>query len=394
MNRGKQILLSLFVLTLIWGVLEGYAKWKFRSNIRELAFEEGDQYYYNELGGARRHIPNKVGKERSWDNQGHVDIAINSLGFRGPETSLEKPRGIKRILFVGDSITLGGRLLEKDIYVNKVEKKLSENYPNQFEVLNAGVGDTGLAEELDFFKKVGINTQPDFVVLCWYLNDGRPTVGFPEEKIYKNLFLKWAHQNQVLKNSYFAGYLYDKFRKFLVKREMINDTRFQWADFYNRGSWRQDPEAFRKLIELAKFDWGDGWNSPSLEGMFKMILEMKSLSEKNLARFALVILPGQAQVYTDIQNSFVYYPQSKMRDFCKSNKIPCLDILPPLLQRRQEQIFYDQCHYTPHGNTIVANLISDFLKTTFSLGPSGNGQSGKSNQNAVSQPAAQTNVPS
>jgi hypothetical protein len=49
-------------------------------------------------------------------------VEINSLGLRGPELLDPKPRGVLRVLFLGDSITYGGgRIPERDLFCHLVE---------------------------------------------------------------------------------------------------------------------------------------------------------------------------------------------------------------------------------------------------------------------------------
>src|SRR5262245_60088130 len=50
-----------------------------------------------------------------------VDYALNSKGLRGRESEYAKPAGTKRIVFVGDSFTLGYSVAEADSFVRVVE---------------------------------------------------------------------------------------------------------------------------------------------------------------------------------------------------------------------------------------------------------------------------------
>src|SRR5215831_18680771 len=39
--------------------------------------------------------------------RGEVEYRVNELGLRGPETTLEKPPGVRRVAVLGDSIAFG-----------------------------------------------------------------------------------------------------------------------------------------------------------------------------------------------------------------------------------------------------------------------------------------------
>jgi hypothetical protein len=38
-----------------------------------------------------------------------------------------------------------------------------------------------------------------------------------------------------------------------------------------------------------------------------------------------------------------------------------LNLLHVLRAKRNQQLFYDNCHYTPDGNSVVAGLIANFI---------------------------------
>lgn len=89
-----------------------------------------------------------------------VDIRINSLGFRGPELSLDN--GIKhRIAVVGDSVALGWGVKESETLSGQLEQRLGPEY----EVINAGVGNMNLAQIVAHWSEVSAKVSVDTVVL-------------------------------------------------------------------------------------------------------------------------------------------------------------------------------------------------------------------------------------
>jgi lysophospholipase L1-like esterase len=91
-------------------------------------------------------------------------IRINSLGLRGPETTLVPH--MPRVLCLGDSFTFGD-------YVND-EETLPAQLGNRFagiaEVLNGGVGGTTIVDQREFLKRY-LSLRPDVVVLVYFDND-------------------------------------------------------------------------------------------------------------------------------------------------------------------------------------------------------------------------------
>jgi len=346
-------------------------RYQFRKNLDALRFSESDLYYYYDSLNYRHHIPNKVGHEHMWNDQGKTEIRINALGFRGREMPVLKPEGTFRILFLGDSITLGGGVPEESIFVDRVGHALGAVTTPRFEVANAGVGGVGLMEEEQTLTTTGMEIQPDLVVLCWYLNDARPPAGFPEEYVYHNPVIKWINEREFLKRSYLVGLVYHSIRTMIVNRHLHqmdkDDLMFQWTDAFVQGKWARDPKAFERLIDLARYDFGDAWNDKSMEWMSRKILELRDYSTGHGARFAVVAFPVQPQAYAIFDSPFIDKPQRQLAAYCGSRGIPFFDLLPVLRERKNELLYFDNCHLTPHGHAVVAGAVLSFLKESGAL---------------------------
>jgi lysophospholipase L1-like esterase len=100
-----------------------------------------------------------------------VEIRTNSLGLRAEKDYiLPKPAHTKRILALGDSITMGWGVEFKDTYASRLEALLNKGSSQRFEVINAGVGNYNSVCELAALKKF-INLEPDLIILGFYIND-------------------------------------------------------------------------------------------------------------------------------------------------------------------------------------------------------------------------------
>ncbi len=99
-----------------------------------------------------------------------VTFAINAAGLRGPEVAREKPAGVQRVLFAGDSFTLGYAVDEDDLFLRLFERALQAS-GHEVEVLNGGTEGYSTDQELLWFEEEGRRFAPDFVVLAPYLND-------------------------------------------------------------------------------------------------------------------------------------------------------------------------------------------------------------------------------
>ena len=101
-----------------------------------------------------------------------VRYRISSLGTRGPElreTAGGAPRPF-RILFLGDSVTMGWGVAEEDAFVHRVAEKL-EAEGKATEVVNGGVLAYGTREEALWLEEIGDKVAPDLVLLGYFPND-------------------------------------------------------------------------------------------------------------------------------------------------------------------------------------------------------------------------------
>jgi len=97
----------------------------------------------------------------------------NSLGFREREFSLAKPDGVYRIAVLGDSLSWGPGVPTAKRFSNLVERFLDEQRgPGpRYEVLNFGLSGMDTEDEVRMLRQLVLKTEPDFVLLQWYVND-------------------------------------------------------------------------------------------------------------------------------------------------------------------------------------------------------------------------------
>lgn len=88
-----------------------------------------------------------------------IEYRINSKGLRDNETNYHKPKGIFRIVLLGDSRTFG-----YGVPVEKHFSKLLEGYFNAVEVINLGVSGFGVDQELLYLRSEGFKYAPDLVI--------------------------------------------------------------------------------------------------------------------------------------------------------------------------------------------------------------------------------------
>ena len=86
----------------------------------------------------------------------------NEFGTHVNDYKIEKDANKKRLLFIGDSVTSRGKIIEA----------LKEKYgTSNYEYWNAGVESFNLVQEVNFYNKFNYKVNPDHVILTFHVND-------------------------------------------------------------------------------------------------------------------------------------------------------------------------------------------------------------------------------
>lgn len=325
--------------------------------------------FYPTEKGVRMRPNTRVHLPRHWISGRSVSIRTNSFGYRNPEIR-EKPNGTLRFLFLGNSITFSGFLPEDETFVRRIEAIAAKNGLS-WETINAGIDGVALKNELALLRESGIATQPDAVVVEFYLNDHRESRG-----LWMPSLPRWIRWSQLANLATVAGIrLVSSFRlgtrignslsyrqhhaRWELWREAF-EKRFETCD----GDYRTSPCAFNRRILWAFKDWGGTWSEGAWDHMLPLFEEMARLSKKHKFALAFVAFPVKHQVEAD----YVYdFPQKKLAATANKLHVPMLDLLPILREQKKvpcDSLFFDQCHLTPVANEIVSNAVFRFLEKT------------------------------
>jgi len=92
--------------------------------------------------------------------------SYNVYGTLPNHYAIDKVPGVQRVLFVGDSVTARGKIIEA------LKRMYGED---RFEYWNAGVESFNTVQEVKFYKKVNYTVRPDHVILTFHMNDFETT---------------------------------------------------------------------------------------------------------------------------------------------------------------------------------------------------------------------------
>ncbi len=324
-RRFAEILFLLFVpLGLFLLVAEGFLRLYLAKNI----FYDVEMSRYavelkvdspNPLVG-HHHRPNAEARLMG------VTVRTNSDGFRDGEYSVA--RGEKRrIVFLGDSLTLAWGVEEERSFEHLLERDLDALTPT--EVINLGVGNYNTTQEVNLFIDKGLKYRPDQVVLFYFINDSEAVPQksrFPGLGNYRVITFYWS-------------------RIKALKARFTESAGFEeyYSELYQEGS--------------------PGWaNSRSA------LLELKELSRQHEFDLKVVLLPElhELQDYTFAREHRL------IGDFLRQNDIPVLDLAPLFQGESDPQSLWvsrDDAHPNARAHQLIATYTLDYLAE--GLGPSG-----------------------
>ncbi|HET6201507.1 MAG TPA: GDSL-type esterase/lipase family protein [Planctomycetota bacterium] len=195
-------------------------------------------------------------------------IGVNSLGFRGPEFTPEKPPGTTRIFCLGESSTFGLYESDEDVWPRRLEERLRARFPDRrFEVVNAGVPGYSSYESLIYLQQEIVNYRPDAVLAYHGWNDAIKlgTIGasgnLPETGILRVRHVeKHGWLRDLLNGSSLFGVLENRVLDPLwVAR---HEGRWFFDRLYDERNVETDLAAFeRNLRAIARFAGDNGFEA-------------------------------------------------------------------------------------------------------------------------------------
>ncbi len=283
--------------------------------------------------------PNGTGKQNFGSNpHGYFDADntltyhINSLGFRGKETTREKIPGTTRIIVLGDSFTFGTGVRAQDTLPAQLEKMLdSGDHAAHAEVLNLGVGGYNTAHETALLANLGLALDPDIVVICYFLNDtnaGGTARAFGRITPEKQLAF-WRRHSRLV------DVIASRFERQRAADQLVRDY-------------------------LAGFDeYSPGW-----EKSRNALRQAQQLSRQHNARLVLAIYP----VLWKLSDDYPFRPIHKtITEFANSIQLPVVDLLPAFHGHNGPELWVhpNNQHPDPEAQGIAARALGDFLLKTY-----------------------------
>ena len=291
---------------------------------------------------------------------------INSLGLRGEEFPIKKPQGEFRVLFVGDSITLGLGLAEDKTYVRLIHPLLATALPTySVRMVNAGCTGYTTWQEADYLENEGLKLSPDLVVLNFCLNDlldvlnteGRLVRGRPWIREYPPL-------NHISGLARMAAHYWDRYRAKQIREHGL------WTNENVFGAPPNEHIGFETFFEETL--------PPRIVTAWNRIFEDLSDFDKACKRagvpWVLLSLPIRIKMPPDAGAKRII---ARLNGWAASKGVPHLDVTEAFVEWADrtktpaETLFNDEVHPSPEGSRIIVEELARFIISEKLLKPAG-----------------------
>ena len=309
-----------------------------------------------------------------------VPVRFNSVGFRGPEWSVEKPPGVRRIAILGDSMVAALGVDEDSTMAQQLEAMLNREHPAiRWEVLNFGVSGASPGQELVLYREVVARYNPDVVVEAFFVgndlaDNSRELSNNP--RIYFDLDDAGnLHQLPLSGGRAALSQFLNRYSRFYVwQRTALNRARCRLSaqlGALDPGQWifckaQQPPEVARAWILSDK-----------------IFQTMREEVEKHGSRLAVVVIPSGPQVYNDAFEDVRRqagemaahfdpdYPDQRLAELCRHAGVPCCTMTADFRaaaggdssESDQQWLFFCEGigHFSDRGNAVAARSVYRFL---------------------------------
>ena len=251
-----------------------------------------------------------------------VEVKLNSLGHRSGELKDPKPKDERRIQVLGSSIALGWGVPADQSFAGRLHNRLNAEKGAQnglhYEVINAGIGNYNAYYAIELFKRQVDATNPDAVVLQYYVNDAEAN---PR-----------GEDSAILKYSLLAAFIYQNVKTLMAVSTKTLDQHYR--DLYA--------------------DDAPGWETAKAS-----IRELKSITDKRGISLVIFLVPE----LHDISDDGPYPPIYRTLDEAfRQIGIPMINPLPRFqaaFGKDPSKSWVDR--NDPHPNAAAHKLLADAL---------------------------------
>jgi lysophospholipase L1-like esterase len=247
-----------------------------------------------------------------------VEVKTNQDGFRDDDYSIARNHK-RRIIFLGDSLTLGWGVRKEEAFEALLERQLDARIPT--EIINFGHGNFNTDQEVGLFLDKGLKYHPDLVVLFYFINDAEPT---PSKS-------KLA----------FLGH--SRFATFIWSRVKAINARFSGGT------------AFEQYYSKLYSDSSPGWLRAK-----SALSELEHICRSNGTQLKVVLLP---ELHAPARYPFLKQ-HAQVAQVLNEANVPYLDLVSKFSGIQNPESLWvapDDAHPNARAHRIIADSTLEFL---------------------------------
>jgi lysophospholipase L1-like esterase len=272
--------------------------------------------------------------------QAEVEYRVNAEGLRGPETTVEKPAGVRRVAVLGDSIAFGYWVAEGDAFPHQLETMLNQagGAGGRIEVLDFGVPGYNLDQEIETLRARALAFSPDVVVVAFCLNDLEGIFSYELGLV----------EDRAARGGSWAGRL----REALLSRSLV----FSWVEYR-----LSELEARRRFVRARNPIGGPlyaeavGQQKAALQGKLELVRGL----------LATRGIHGMLVVFPVLGGPFERYPHRELHravvEAAEGAGLAAVDLLDCYSAYGFRALRVDVIHPSPLGHRVAAHAIRDAL---------------------------------
>lgn len=276
-----------------------------------------------------------------------AEFVTNNNGLRYHDIPQEKPKGMKRILAVGDSFVPQFTVAVHETFLAHVERELSVQQPTQ--IIPLGVNGYNTAQERMYAEEEGMKYDPDAVALFYYENDFFDTENFitnpPSDCVRDGVLLSGNSESRSWLAQNFPG------------------VNFVWLKLKGL---KPQTEKKSELINYFTQDF-NAENNKNMETLVQEIEKIQSWAEKNNQPFSVIVVPHKRTVYQTATESQDY--QAITKRLVKELTARDIRIVDPTESMRaaaavdNRRLYFERDdHFTPYGNEVFSYIIREEIE--------------------------------
>lgn len=331
-----------------------------------------------------------------------VPIHINSRGLRSPEFDVPKPRGVFRVLVLGDSFAFNAAMPDEQVYTRRLEQALNASALGQhhrFEVINCGYADGYSPDSyIAFMQQRGFAFEPDLLLMQYFIRNDfvelleTKTTQWREDLPYAvRSTARRVDDDGVLRRTYtdlkYRVPLLRDSHLFVALYELLHVDgllrRVAWMTIPHAKAYRFEPS------RLGASSYCDIYRQPlpeALQSVFRrsidLVIGLDGLCRRQGVPLVVFLVPTGAQVDRTAWARSVgqqlpfpeapedVAPQRAIAEALTTAGVTVVNPLAAYRQAAQHTVLYlgadRDGHWTAEGNAVTANILFEVFSQTVS----------------------------